>query len=124
MSTQDFNSIYGRLKQILKPYEGEMIVNADGPTDYSLNTPVSTKTNRDYFFGAVQIKKNYVSYHLMPVYVFPELLEGISDKLRKRMQGKSCFNFKQMDEELFAELTELTRKGAGKFREELLSRGK
>jgi hypothetical protein len=40
----------------------------------------------------VQIKKNYVIYHLMPVYLNPGLLEGMSPGLRKRMQGKSCFN--------------------------------
>ncbi len=55
------------------------------------------------FFGAAVIKKNYVSFHLMPVYVHPDLLEGISDGLRKRMQGKSCFNFKALDEDTLAE---------------------
>jgi hypothetical protein len=34
------------------------------------------------------------------------------------MQGKSCFNFKKVEPELFAELAELTRKGAEKFNEE------
>jgi hypothetical protein len=57
----------------------------------------------------VQIKKNYVSYHLMPVYMYPDLLDSISPELKKHMQGKSCFNFKKMDETLFLELDELTR---------------
>ncbi len=35
-------------------------------------------------FGAVQIKKTYVSYHLMPVYAFPVLLEKISAELTQR----------------------------------------
>ena len=30
---------------------------------------------------------------LMPVYVNPSLLETMSSALRKRMQGKACFNF-------------------------------
>ena len=47
----------------------------------------------------------------MPVYVFPELLETISPELKKRMQGKSCFNFKVVDETLLSELRELTKAG-------------
>ena len=44
----------------------------------------------------------------MPVYVFPDLLDGISPELRRRMQGKSCFNFARVDTPLFAELETLT----------------
>lgn len=47
----------------------------------------------------------------MPVYVNPRLLDGISPALRRRMQGKSCFNFRHTDNELFAELARLTRSG-------------
>ena len=47
---------------------------------------------------------------------FREELEGISPALKKRMQGKSCFNFTTIDEPLFSELAELTRRGAEQFR--------
>jgi hypothetical protein len=74
------------------------------------------------FFGAVQTKKNYVSYHLMPVYVYPDLLDGISPELRRRMQGKSCFNFSRVDETLVAELARLTERGLQRYREHGLAR--
>lgn len=66
--------------------------------------------------GAVRIEKNYVSYHLMAVYGCPSLLQEMSPALKKRMQGKSCFNFTNIDEALFAELTELTRRSCAAFR--------
>jgi hypothetical protein len=44
----------------------------------------------------------------MGVYGNPKLLEACSGKLRAHMQGKSCFNFKVMDEALFNELEQLT----------------
>lgn len=72
------------------------------------------------FFGATRVMKNCVSYYLMPVYVFPALLKGISPGLKKRMQSKSCFNFNFVDEEVFSELARLTEKGFEKFREEKL----
>jgi hypothetical protein len=55
------------------------------------------KNKRPLFFGAVQVKKNYVSCYLRPVYADPTLLARISDSLKKRMQGKSCFNFTPAD---------------------------
>ena len=54
----------------------------------------------------------------MPVYMFPELLKDISPELKKHMQGKSCFNFKKVEPDLFKELSDLTRKGVEKFRSE------
>jgi len=43
------------------------------------------------------------------------LSKSISPELKKRMQGKSCFNFKAVDEKLFKELRKLTRAGFQKF---------
>jgi len=54
----------------------------------------------------------------MPVYMYPDLLQDISPDLKKRMQGKSCFNFKKVEPDLFTELATLTRKGAKKFKME------
>jgi hypothetical protein len=41
----------------------------------------------------------------------PEFLKKVSPALKKRMQGKSCFNFTSVDAELAAELDQLTSSG-------------
>ena len=107
----DFPLVFERLRTILQKYESWLALTSDVPGNYSLDAGYSEKFKRVIFFGAVQIKKNYVSFHLMPVYVRPELLDGISADLRKRMQGKSCFNFTGIDEALFQELAVLAEKG-------------
>ena len=56
----------------------------------------------------VQIAKGYVSYHLMGVNGNAKLCDGMSQELKARMQGKTCFKFKAADDELFAELDRLT----------------
>lgn len=56
----------------------------------------------------MQIGKACVSYHLMGLSYNPKLLEACSVGLRARMQGKSCFNFTQLDERLIEELERLT----------------
>ncbi len=71
-----------------------MCVEKDTEDNYLLNTLKSGKNKKPHFFGAVQIKKIYVSYHLMPININPSLLDSVNKDLKKRMPGKSCFNFK------------------------------
>jgi hypothetical protein len=42
-------------------------------------------------------------------------MNSISPALKKHMQGKSCFNFKAVDETLFKELAKLTKAGFVRF---------
>src|SRR5258705_7814274 len=112
----DFPLVFEQLKSILRPFEPKLTVTADTPGAYSRDGPYSEKWKKQLFFGSAQIKKNYVSFYLMPVYMFPDLLKDISPELRKHMQGKSCFNFKKVEPDLLEELSELTRKGIERFR--------
>ena len=122
MSPQaDFPAVFEQLKSILKPYEMTLTVKADSPDTYYLDGPYSEKWKKELFFGSAQIKKNYVSFYLMPVYMYPDLLKGVSPELEKHMQGKSCFNFKRVEPELFRELAELTQQGYARFQKEELS---
>jgi len=84
-----------------------LVVIHDEPGKYSLGTHAVRKDGHRIWFGGVEIKKNYVSAHLIPVYSHPKLLKGVSDGLRRRMQGKSCFNFKAIDGAMGRELASL-----------------
>ena len=119
-SKEDFQAVFEQLKAILQNFETRLILKMDKSGNYSLDAPYSEKYKRELFFGAVQVKKNYVSYYLFPVYMFPELLKGISPELKKRMQGKSCFNFTSIDKKLLSELKQLTKVGFERFKKEKL----
>lgn len=110
-----FEDTFSALKKILQKQAKKLVVVVDQPGHYYLDTDIIMKNGKPLFFGAVQVKKNYVSYHLMPVYVFPELQDDLSPQLRKRMQGKSCFNFREPDRKLFRELDALTKIGFKKY---------
>ena len=112
-----YQSVFDSLKCILGKYSVELVLLKNQADDYYLDTSFIMKNRKPMFFGAVQIKKNYVAYHLMPVYVFPGLLSGISPELGRRMQGKSCFNFKAADQALFHELEQLTAAGYQRYKE-------
>jgi hypothetical protein len=118
ISKNDFPIVFEQLKNILKPYAEKLTLTTDTPDAYSIDGPYSEQWKKQLFFASTVTKKNYVSFYLMPVYMYPELLQDISPELKKRMQGKSCFNFKKVEPVLFAELATLTRKGAEKFKTE------
>ena len=117
-----FPLIFARLKAILEPFTPPLMVEADTSEQYSLQTSPSSAYPKGFFFGAVRIGKNYVSYHLMPIYVFPDLRDQISERLKKRMQGKSCFNFSTYDETMVEELARLTAAGIERFRQQQMEK--
>jgi hypothetical protein len=82
---------------------------------YYLETKTAVHKGKPGFFAAVRKGKSYVSFHLMALYTFPEMTTSLSPALRRRMQGKSCFNFAQVDDQLFAELKRLTAARAKAF---------
>jgi hypothetical protein len=112
---KDFDKIFARLKAIFQPYAKKMDIAQDSEVCYLLNTRHIMKNKQPLCFGGVRRGKAYVSFYLMSVYANPDLLKDMSPELKKRMQGKSCFNFKQVDEKLFKELRQLTKVGAAKF---------
>ncbi len=112
----DFDATFRALRAILQPYAEQLDVQRDDDTEIYLDTRHRMPNKKPLFFGAVQVKKAFVSFHLMPVYVQPGLLDRISPALKARMQGKSCFNFKAVDPALFGELAALTREGYASYR--------
>src|SRR5262245_61585754 len=100
----DFDATFSQLKETLAPYAEKLIVVADTKDYYALETDHVMKNKHRLYFAGVRRGKAYVSFHLMPVYALPDLSEKISPALKKRMQGKSCFNFTAPDEKLFNEL--------------------
>lgn len=110
------NNTFEQLKKVLVKFEKHLSVLHNKPDNYYLNTPDKVNKKKPEFFGAVQIKKTYVSFHLMPVYYYPELLDEISDELKSKMQGKSCFNFNEIDKKQLTELKLLTNSAFEKYR--------
>jgi hypothetical protein len=130
----DLDAVYDELSRRLARHEGEFRV-TDNPTDANaarsrkdpdavadpggyllLGAPTDKYPDGQYFAG-VRRGKRYVSYHLFSVYLEPSLLDGLSQELRKRMQGKSCFNFTRLDDDLFDELDGLTDRARDHYAE-------
>jgi hypothetical protein len=109
---------FAALRHVLAAHSKQLIVTVDKPGDYQVGSPtMKDRIGRPLFVAAVQTRKNYVSYHLMPVYMRPELLKTLSPALKKRMQGKACFNFTAVGPDQLKELATVTKAGIAAFRD-------
>ena len=93
----DLDPVFERLAAMLREHAEGLVATRDDADQLYLETSQDPAE----FFGAVMRKKAQVAYHLMPVYRDPGLLADLGPALRKRMQGKSCFNFTRIDDDLF-----------------------
>lgn len=112
----DFAEVFSALRDILSRHAGKLTVKEDSATCYCLEGGTHPKHKKPFPIAWIAVGKGYVSFHHMGVYARPDLLKGVSKKLKARMQGKSCFNFTTTDPELFAELEDLTVRGFDAFR--------
>lgn len=114
--SSEFDQIFATLRALYAEYANKCVILQNDARRYHLGSrEVRSTDGYRTAFGGVEINKSYVSAHLMPVYIHPRLLEPVSPDLRKRMQGKSCFNFRKTDKRLFDELDKLIRAGALQF---------
>jgi hypothetical protein len=113
---KNFVEVFAGLKGILEPYEKHLHVLPYKPGYYCLVTRLADSKGKPVWFAAIRMGKNYVSYHFMPVYMNPAMQKRVPPELKKRMQGKACFNFSEFDPALFRQLADLTAAGFEGYR--------
>jgi hypothetical protein len=105
--TTDLHAVFADLREILRKHAAGMIVVADTAGDFTITSP-AVVSGKPLWFGRVMVTKSAVSYYLFPLYFNPRLQSAIPAELLPRKQGKTCFNFRRADPELFARLDTLT----------------
>lgn len=114
----DLKPVFAELRAILQPLSKGLVVVHDTEEHIYIDTNKPGPNGKPMFFASARVVKGKVSFHLMPVYTAPALLQGMSPELKKRMQGKSCFNFGAVDKALFKELGALAKAGLAQFRKD------
>lgn len=105
---KQFEAIYARLFEVLSKHKDKLSVGIEKPGTIWMNVIGESYRGKPLYYAGVRMGKNYVSYHLVTVYMNKVKM---SPDLKKRMQGKGCFNFTSIDEKLFGELDQLTTDG-------------
>jgi hypothetical protein len=115
--TAKLEPVFARLRNVLAAHASGYSVADDSARRYGLEAPAGPATVRarggklraqTIPVAWVEVRKAYVSFHLMGVAGHPKLAASLSSELRARMKGKSCFNFKTVDDALMSELARVT----------------
>ncbi len=116
-NTDGLAATFAALRAILEPQAKRLTVTVDEPGHFELASPTMTdRIGRPLFCAAVKINKSSVSYHFMPLYGNMSLRNSLSPALRKRLQGKVCFNFTTVEPGQLKELAAVTKKGIAVFK--------
>jgi hypothetical protein len=116
---KQFEAIYARLFELLNKHKGKLSVGIEKPGTIWMSVNGETYRGKPLYYAGVRMGKNYVSYHLVTVYMNKVKM---SPELKKRMQGKGCFNFASMDQKLFDELDQLTTDGLKNYTGKMLEK--
>jgi hypothetical protein len=103
--------VFAALKPLLQKRVDDLAVGTDTPKVYKLvarrPSPFPQHRGRPLEFGTVALRRKYVVFELMPLYMNPALVRGLSVGLKKRLH-RTCFRFQRMpDPEVIAELDRL-----------------
>lgn len=109
--------VFTALRDLLLPHRQRLLVVHDEDGHFYANCQNADAKGKAQFFGAVKTSGRKHVLHFMPIYDFPELLDTISPALKKRMQGKSCFNFESYDPALMEELQALIKQGVARYQD-------
>lgn len=123
--SSELQPVFVRLRAILEAHSAGYLVSPGSLQHYGLEASVGPATLRAWGGKVKQPRipvawvttgKAYVSYHLMGL-ASPKVRSLLSKPLAARMQGKTCFNFKTLDEPLSRELEVVTVRALAAFRE-------
>lgn len=113
----DHDAAFEQLRALLRRHADGLTVTADTASRFCLEAGPGPATlaawrgerRRDTLPVAwVERAKSYVGYHLMGLNGNASLTDRLSPQLRARMHGKTCFNFREAEPALVAELDATT----------------
>ena len=107
----DLAAVEARLGRIIDPYRDRL----EPATIYNLPTLRRPGAKAHDWFAFVQPAAKHVSFFLMPIVTWPDLLDDCSEALLKHRLAKSAFRFSALDEPLFAELEALVARAFERY---------
>jgi len=119
METTDFPGIFARIRKQLLPYSKKMDLRVDKEGNFHLyivnDIELAGRMFKEVYFGGIAIKKTMVSFYFFPIYTHPQHF-SIPAAIQKNLKGKSCFNFKKLDDVQEKAIAELLKEGAAFYK--------
>jgi len=114
--------IFKKVKSILQGFESSTLVGRGNDTKYEMtgtkNVFMFGREIKGMYFAGAMITKGFVSLHYMPIYCNPKLIAEIPPNLKKLLKGKSCFNIKKDDDEIYKSIKALVKNGKAFYKKQ------
>jgi hypothetical protein len=107
----DLGVLQARLERILDPYRSQLELAAI----YGIPTLRRPGAKGHEWFGFVKPAARHVGFYLLPVHTWPDLRDGLSPELTRRLTGKATFTFRTLNEPLLAELEGLVARAFERY---------
>jgi hypothetical protein len=121
METTDFPGIFARIKKQLLPYSRKMDLRVDKEGNFQLyivnDIEFAGRLFKEFYFGGIGIKKTMVAFYFFPIYTHPQNFT-IPAAIQKNLKGKSCFNFKKIDDAQEKAIGQLLNDGFSFYKKE------
>ncbi len=104
-------AVEARLRAILVPYESKLTTGSV----YNIPTLTRPGAKAHDWFAFVKPGAKHISFFLLPIHTWPELREGLSPALAKRVTGASCLTFPSIDEAQAVELEGLVARAYERY---------
>lgn len=102
-ATDNLSAVEARLRAMLVPYEARL----EWATIYGNLALRRPGANAHNWFAFVKPASKHVSLFLLPVHQHPELLDGCPHALLARKTGEATFTFKELPDDLAADVEAL-----------------
>ena len=123
MSMEDEKvKIFTQLRSILSTFVPPLEVRGESDSKYNLygtkKVTVGKKEVDGMYFASAIIQKNFVGFYFFPIYTHLRHFSDIPQDLKKCLKGKSCFHIKKSEDNLFASIRNISKKGMGIYRKD------
>lgn len=111
------NEIFEIIKTVLKKHSPPMVVSKDKEDVFELmgNKPVPYGSKKTIvpglYFSSVVARKDMISFYFFPIYYHTADFIDLIPTMSKCLKGKTCFNFKKIEQVNAKELNALLKKG-------------
>ena len=117
----DLNTIFQSLKDLLSPYAPPLVPKMDDASHYDLwsikTLVIEGRKRKEVYFAGLIVRKDYVGFYFMPVYVESDLKSVFAPELLKLLKGKSCFHIRKLTPELLGQVEAALKIGYDLYRE-------
>jgi hypothetical protein len=121
LSQKELAEIYRGLKIILKRCEGPFQPKVDGDRSYDLwsfkDLVIAGRKRKEVFFASIVIRKTYVGFYYMPIYIDVGLSNVFKPELLKLLKGKSCFYIRDLSPDIASQIEEALKIGYELYKE-------